>query len=187
MLIIVGYKKRVGKDEFYKTVKERFPSMDVHRVAFADSLKEEVYERLLKQDNHDISVLDNPDTKSIFRPFMQWYGTEYRRNVKLGGDPNYWIKKAELKIQNIQKMSPNSIIVVCDGRFSNEIECIKKLGGISVKISRSSVFDPNEQHPSEIALDSYEDFDYYLQNEGTLEEYKDKVESLVMALLAPNI
>jgi len=183
MVIIVGYKKRVGKDEFFHAVKEHFCDLNVHRVAFADDLKEEVYELLLKRDGHDISALDNPETKSILRPFMQWYGTEYRRNVLLGGDPDYWIKKAMDKIKIIQEQDPNAIIVVTDGRYPNEHNAVKKLGGISVKISRNSVFDPQEQHSSETALDGYEGFDFHLENEGSLDEYKQKVKNLIRQLI----
>lgn len=183
MVIIVGYKKRVGKDEFYKTVKERFPELNVYRVAFADALKEEVYERLLKHDGYDIDILDNPETKSILRPFMQWYGTEYRRNSILGGDPDYWIKKAMEKIGKIKAQDSSAIIIASDGRYPNEHDAVKEIGGISVKITRSSVFDPGEQHSSETALDEYEGFDFHIENEGTLDEYKQKVQNLINHLL----
>jgi hypothetical protein len=183
MVIIVGYKKRVGKDEFYRITKESFSSLNVHRVAFADDLKEEIYERLLKEDGHQISVLDNPETKSLLRPFMQWYGTEYRRNAILGGDPDYWIKKVLNKINTIQKQDPDSIIVITDGRYPNEHNAVKELGGVSVKISRSSVFDPQDQHSSETALDKYEGFDFHLENEGSLDEYKEKVIKLINQLI----
>jgi hypothetical protein len=183
MVIIVGYKKRVGKDEFYKTVKERFPELNVYRVAFADPLKEEIFERFLKQDGYDIGVLDNPETKPIFRPFMQWYGTEYRRNPILGGDPDYWIKKAFQKVDEIQSKDPNAIIIFCDGRYPNEIAAVKNRGGFAVKINRGSVFDPNEQHTSETALDTYAEFDYVIENESSLEDYKNKVQNLINHLL----
>lgn len=57
--------------------------------------------------------------------------------------------------------------IIPDLRFPNELEAIKKRGGITIRVVRESV--PFASHPSETALDHAE-FDYTILNNGTLDE-----------------
>jgi hypothetical protein len=207
MVIIVGYRKRVGKDSLYQIVKDLYPNKKVIRVAFADALKDEIYQKILKPNNLDKSVLELDETKAEMRPFMQWYGTQFKRNPLFNGDPDHWINKA---IEKIQNYSPNFvykilrkikcvppyflknndvIFVITDGRFSNEITKIKsELNAIAINITRDSVFDPNDQHISETELDNHLDlFDYTISNNTTIEEYRIKIKQLMDNLIHVSI
>jgi hypothetical protein len=179
MIVACCYKKRVGKDEFYKQTKALFPDKKVVRVAFADSLKDEVYDILLKPNNLPKEIMDDPEKKKILRPFLQWYGTEFKRNPDFNGNENYWIERAVEKILNIKQEDPDSIIVVTDARFVNEIRAIKNLGGYAINIIRDEVYDKNDQHPSETILDDHQYlFDFFIMNNSTLEDYKDMIEDV---------
>lgn len=97
-------------------------------------------------------------------------------------------------------LPPNWIIT--DNRFPNETKRVKKEGGITIKIER----DFNLRHPgynsleevenknielykqithySEIALDDYNEWDYIIQNNGTIEEL---IEQIRLILVKENI
>ncbi len=66
---------------------------------------------------------------------------------------------------------PNWIIT--DTRFPNEAYAIKKAGGYVIRVNRKGCMPIND-HPSEVALDSYK-FDYVIENSGGLKELLDKV------------
>lgn len=89
--------------------------------------------------------------------------------------------------------SKQPLWIITDVRFPNEVEAIKKHGGIMVRINRPSWYDqeedrlmreflkepPRAEHPSETALDNYEGFDIVIENNGTIEELTEKVKEIL--------
>lgn len=69
--------------------------------------------------------------------------------------------------------------IITDCRFPNEYEAVKKRGGIVVRIERGE--RKQDVHPSESALDDA-DFDYVIDNNGTLEDLKKKVDFLLFKI-----
>ena len=65
-------------------------------------------------------MLNSNTDKEQFRLLMQWWGTEFRRNMV---DKDYWIKKVQ---SWIDKHPEVDVILIPDLRFKNEIEWIKK-------------------------------------------------------------
>jgi hypothetical protein len=96
------------------------------------------------------------------RPFLQWWGTEYRR----ADDDNYWVKRLAEQIE----LEKPQIALITDMRFPNEMAFVKQYGE-TVKVERSGL--PEATHASETILDdvSYEDWSIILMNNGTLEEF----------------
>lgn len=81
---------------------------------------------------------------------------------------------------------PNWIIT--DVRFPNEAQAIKNRGGIVIRVNRKPEGDWGilkeyyvEKHPSEISLDDWE-FDYVINNSGTIDELVEKVENMLLQL-----
>ncbi len=184
MIIACGYKKRVGKDEFYKTASELYPFRKVVRVAFADALKDEAYELILKPNNLDRSVLDNPETKELYRPFLEWYSTEFKRNPLCNGSETYWVNKGMEKVDSILSDDPHAIVVITDCRFPNEIAEIKKRGGICLHISRENIPGPTTTHLSQMLMDqNLGMFDYRIDNNGTIEEYHEKIKDFLRGII----
>jgi len=180
MIISLGYRRQVGKDLFYSLTKQYITGRNVHRVAFADALKDEVYERILKPDGLSRDLLDQVGKKEIFRPMLQWYATSYKRNAEVGGYSNYWIDRGIEKVLSLQEQDPSAIIIVSDVRFYNEILALKNLGAIAVKINRKVEETESSQHISETSLDDFTYmFDIIIDNNGTIEEYKDKIIDLI--------
>jgi len=122
-------------------------------------------------DEH-ADIQEKPDETAVtVRRLLQWWGTEYRRSQ----DPDYWTKAWDRKIHQYDLATTD--ILVDDIRFANELETLKADGGLIVKIERPG-FNGAGNHASETSLDNYTDWDYTLHNDGTLEQFLDKVTAL---------
>jgi len=125
-----------------------------------------------------------------YREFLQKLGTEaLRSNLH----ENVWINAlfSDYKAKTVavgtsefditeKDEFPNWIIT--DTRFPNEMDAVKSKNGLVIKVERSlklrKGYDtPNETdlHPSETSLDNYTEWDYVIENNGTLEELRAKV------------
>lgn len=118
----------------------------------------------------------NGQTAVTVRRILQWWGTEYRR----AEDPDYWTKAWGRKVS--QYDVNNMYVLVDDVRFINELNAIKEHGGLIVKIERPG-FDGANNHSSETSLDDYAAWDGKIINDGTLKEFKTKVETLGGSLM----
>lgn len=168
MRLVVGLsgKKRSGKDFACAVMRSKGweDAIDVHRLAFADALKEELARAC------GVTVQFIEEHKDDFRLGLQWWGTQWRRN--LCGN-NYWLERASEALAETH----SQVVVVPDVRFPNEAEWVRGHGGLVVRINRTAGLLPAEDiHESETALDDYE-FDYVLQNDMT-ENFRDEVEGL---------
>lgn len=131
------------------------------------------------------------------RKILQLFGTEGGRTVH----PNIWVNAlfADYK-PTLTKESKNNLIghlsrpkqfqnkeieyrlpnwVITDCRFVNEANAAKERDGILINVIRDIPRDPAiSQHASETALDYY-DFDYVLDNNGTIPELAEKVAKIL--------
>jgi hypothetical protein len=111
------------------------------------------------------------------RQFLQYVGTEWAR----AKNPNVWI---DLAMEEIRSHPLSTPLFVSDVRFPNEMEALKREGFVLVKIERDddkkSYFGVgSEQHASETALNgSDKDWDIIIKNNGTLQEFYDKLKHL---------
>ena len=126
------------------------------------------------------------------RKVLQHLGTEGCRVI----DPDIWIRKfmevsTRLLSDDKMKYSPyngltwggnptNTKAVVCaDCRFNNELKYIKEYGGIFIKVERPSAGLEGEfathQSESETVKMMDNNFDYVIQNTGTLDDLRDKI------------
>lgn len=133
------------------------------------------------------------------RKLLQLLGTDCGRKII---HPNIWVNalfsdyKAGFEFlpqSNGNKIKtpiyPNWIIT--DVRFPNEVEAIKKRGGIVIRVDRPCKecggmgyhkMDCNvgrTEHESEYALDNYEGFDHVIENDGTIEDLLEKVKTIL--------
>ena len=178
---------RSGKDTIAGFLKEA----GYERLAFADALRDVIY-RLNPQIEVGFQTTDrygNPseiiehfrlqqiiDTdgwemaKSAIpeiRRLMQVMGTEAGRNI-LGTD--IWVDVVMRQI----KENPDKKYVITDLRFHNELAALDQYGPdvLFVKVKRPGV-GPINDHPSDAGLADTE-FDVILENDGSLEELRDK-------------
>lgn len=157
--IVIGLsgKKRAGKDFACAAMRSKGweDGIDVHRLAFADALKQEL------ADACGVDVQFIEENKDAFRLGLQWWGTQWRRGLCR---QEYWLDKASEALAK----TGSPVVVVPDVRFPNEAQWIKSNGGVLVRINRTSGLRPAEDaHESETALDNYESFDFVFENDMT--------------------
>lgn len=104
------------------------------------------------------------------RDMLQKIGTEAMRN-NLHQD--VWVNALMIDYVRGSQLETLPNWVITDCRFLNEAAAIKRKKGIIVRVERPNIMT-NDMHQSEIELDRY-DFDYVIQNDGTLEELTEKV------------
>ena len=140
MIIGLCGSARSGKDTFYEISREILSERGIEskRVAFADKLKEECSDLLVK--NTGISPFTTcSKEKEIIRPLLVSYGTHIRRKL----DENCWIDAIKKKVLDLTKK--NVIVFITDVRYPNELEWVNDLSGKSVFISRYGTADANEE------------------------------------------
>lgn len=123
---------------------------------FKDALDEELrdlYPEMLAHFHMSMGIpgatdiLSHKPTPTVIRELKQKHGTDVRR----GTDPDYWVKKWVHKYQNM--FSDN--VCVDDVRFYNEVDVVKRFGGLLIRLVRSDE-TAGGGHESETALDDYE-------------------------------
>lgn len=139
---IIGFvgPKQVGKDTALNVLRDMYHHQQFLRVCFADKTKEEVAKAC------GVSLAFIEANKALFRPVLQWWGTDFKR--KLYGD-DHWIKAWEKKVNYIQSMHPDVIIVATDVRFLNEAVCINNCRGMLIRIQSVNKDFEEDLHQSE--------------------------------------
>jgi hypothetical protein len=178
MLVALNGAKGSGKDTVASILIEGY---DFKRLAFADKLKESAaaiwnihpstWDGLKNLEHSDVSIRifgGKIRAKVSVREFLQRYGTEAHRDV-FGKD--FWVDHA------LKGINPNDNIVITDCRFENEIERVKSLGGVVVRIIRDEL-SLNDNHASEVEPPPHL-IDYYLDNNETLEKLYSEVDKLI--------
>ena len=193
VLIGLGHKCRQGKNTVADVMKAQNNQIKLY--AFADELKmycKEHHKQLVHQwsediNTHNIRSLNPPKDDPIYgyTQILQWYGTDVARK----SDPDTWIKALEARL----RLEVPSVAVITDVRFPNEAAYVKEKGGYMVNVIRlnkdGSQFldagrDPN--HPSEVALDDYEGYDFTIEvKDGNFEDLRRKAIG-VWNLVDPN-
>jgi len=164
---IVGYKKS-GKDTLCNLLLEDWQNITPKRFAFADPLKKDIADWL------KITVEDINRNKELFRPILQWYGTEYRR----AQDEQYWVKRTVETILRSCPLQENTLAIITDVRFHNEAEMIRDCGGLLVRIDRGS---SNDEHASEVNVSKIP-VDKVIDNTGDLVHLEKQAKELRMAI-----
>ena len=119
---------------------------------------------------------------STLREVLQIVGTELLRE---GFNKNVHVASTMANIKDKDN------VIITDLRFPNEMEAVKKRGGITIRVNRpcdicggsgyhkmSCPVSKSGEHYSEIALDSAE-FDYVIENSGSIEELIEKVREIL--------
>lgn len=126
---------------------------------------------------------------------LQQWGTEVGRRAF---HDDIWIASIENQLRSVK-----DDIVISDCRFPNELKSIKRAGGITIRVSRGSnpdwydaavalnkgyytagykdarkTLDDMGIHASEYSSVGL-DYDYYLENNGSIDELHRKVDSII--------
>lgn len=205
MIIGISSKKGGGKDTAYQMIYNQDPLKFWENRKFADPLKDTVCIILNcsreKLEDREFKKLPlgkewwyyKIDGKMI--PFNTYKGNEKQNLVKLtprkllqllGTEagrqiihPNIWINSL---FSEYRPSKSNWIIT--DLRFPNEAKAIQNRGGFLMRINRPH--NQEDPHKSEVALDNWEEWDAVIENNGTLEQFEDRVIAQYKKLLNSN-
>lgn len=135
---------------------------DVNISHFADILKEAV-RHLLVVDEWATNTQEGKKSHiewlgMTVREFLQKFGTAMR-NI----DNDFWVKVLWAHIDDVWDN-----VIIADVRYPNEAKSIKDRDGILVRIDRKGA--GAGEHTSETALDDYNNWDYHIKNDGSLED-----------------
>jgi len=179
MVNIIGItgRKRHGKDTLGDYLVKNH---EYTKIGFADALKDacrEIFGFNEEQLYGDLKEVDDPFWKTSPRKVLQYVGTDLFRDriseilPEVGQD--IWIKVVENKILN----EPNKKYVITDVRFQNELDFIKRMRGLVIKVQRDVKSEESTcNHVSESYIDNLV-VNATIKNDGTLEELYEKLDT----------
>lgn len=179
-VIGISAKAGAGKDTAYNLLKDSLETKGykITRLAFADKLKEALgiifgfnVDRLMwDYDYKQGNTLDDgsPDPACEMlgmnrRVIMQLFGTEAMRQ---GLHPDIWIIALKLAI-NRGEYDEYDVGVLTDCRFVNELQFVKDMDGLVVKVERHgdvSTLIEDVDHASETEWEKWTDWDATVEN-----------------------
>lgn len=166
--MIVGLlgRARSGKDTFASRLEAR----GFVRTSFAQPLKDACRVLFGLTDAHlgdlkDVADPNLPTRSATPRQILQEFGTDVMR--KHYGD-GFWVDRF------VRDLPPGNVVVT-DVRFQNEVDALRGLGGVIIKIERPG--EPKMSHASEQVDDISADL--VVVNDGSLEDFIAKVDELI--------
>lgn len=209
MVIAISGKAQSGKDTIFKMIQKCiylsnnpegesiFNNQTLVTKEFTTNCYKQSFAEFLKQASsvileHDRDEFEDSEYKNsaidwlncsgkvkgkiTVREFLQHFGSAMRETF----GESFWA-------QTILSIIPDDDLEECinvftDLRYKVELEELKKAypDTILIRVNRREI--PLMQHSSEIDLDDYKDWDYVIENNGTLDELYSKVESICKEL-----
>lgn len=173
-IIGFGHKAQSGKDTAgqHLAMKYGFATVSfAHRLREAASLVTKIP---LEEFYGDNKLKFNKLWQMTHREILQRFGTDALRNHF---DENVWVKAAMVNL------TPLGSYVFTDVRFPNEAGAIKAAGGTVIRIDRKcDDYTIDRNHPSETSLDEWNDWDYIVDNNGTLREFHENLDTIMQEL-----
>lgn len=205
MIIGLSAWKRSGKDAASDLLVNEFK---FKKVSFANTLKDMVAEQydIPRSSLDDQNLKEAPLFQYPVAPqdaFSKMIADFLQKEFKADGNGKlYWTPRALAILEGSVKRSvnaaywtsralsqikPGDLVVISDLRYKSEASQIRgyanAIGQKSLLIRINRFDESPSSDPSERDLDDYQQFDAVIENRGTLEEYLEKVSSLVFSKL----
>lgn len=160
MLIGLVGKKGVGKDTVADYIVQQHGFV---KRAFADPIKEActIIFQLAPEQLSDRLLKEKVDERFGMSPrkMMQWLGTDVvRQQIR----DDFWVQHF------MAWYTPGSNVVVPDIRFQDELDAVKRLGGIVIRITRPGAAE--DKHISETGVDSLTGVHEVVCNDSSITE-----------------
>ena len=208
MIISISGKIGSGKDTIAEIIKEKMPAAEWEVKKFAGKLKEvatlltsipidKFEDQSFKQTSLPSEWNDTDNEPMTVRDLLQKLGTEAMRQ---GLHENVWVNAlfSDYIPTNLQEVSDelaplyptrpmirNSVTpliypnwIITDTRFPNEIDACVNRGAMTILVQRDSGNHIGIAHTSETALDDYNQWDYIIDNTGSVENLRRKVHEI---------
>ena len=185
MLVGIAGRKGVGKDTVADYLVQHHGYV---RKSFADPIKTTVVD-LFRLEPHqmegDEKEAIDPRHNLSPRQMMQLVGTDmFRRMVR----DSFW---TDYFTEWFLRQPDGTRVVVPDVRFQNEVDVIKSLGGIVIRIDRNNdTVDGRhllkDMHESEIGVSSLQQIDQVIMNDDTITHLCENIERLLYSYKALN-
>ena len=184
--IIVGIsgKAESGKNSFAELARKAEHNLIAFDFAFANEVK-----RLALELGWD----EWKDEKG--RVGLIWLGEGAREHF----NKDIWIKKLQQNMREIIKQSSciinkdYAVFFVTDMRYESELLSLKELSisvdaeFYSIRVERplheNKLTPEQRKNQSETSLDNYQEFNYIVVNEGTIDDFKEKVHKVMDDIL----
>ena len=178
LIFIISGKAQAGKDTTANFIKEYALNNNLKTINLQFSSYIKMYAKGIT--NWDGSEDNKP------RTLLQSLGEDIRTNI----DKYFFINR--IKEDIIVYSNYFNIITISDARLPEELDKIKEFFPKAIKIH---IIRPNfnpyktveeKNHPTELALDNYQKFEYLIENDSTLDNLKMKVNELLNSLNVKN-
>jgi hypothetical protein len=201
MIISISGKIGSGKDTIAKLYQEMYPEYNWINKKWAGKLKdvaeiisgipkEKFEDQEFKKTNMGIEWatwypnIDRPELMTV-RDFLQILGTEAMRE---GLHKNTWVNAllADYKAYNVSTDEDGNVTyrmphwLITDTRFPNELAAVREKGGIAIKVVRDNTTDIGATHSSETALDHITNWNYVIDNNGSIEDLKQQLSRIIL-------
>ena len=165
-IFILSGKAESGKNECASIIKTYYNNLGLKTVVIS-------YAYYLKLYAKEVLGWDGSESTKP-RDFLQQVGVELIKN-KI--NPNMLIDRV---IDDIKVYSYFfDVIVISDARFVDEISVVKNsfsnVSVIHINGKDNSLTDEQRVHSTEIGLDSYDDYDFIINNDGSKDELKKNI------------
>lgn len=144
--------------EKYKNSSTRYKWSDMPGVVTNEEVFNAVDKFLQKKQelvgpHYTLPITFKKDNFMNAREVLQYVGTDIFRKMNSWCWSNYLMEKI--------KQDGAKIAIVADARFINELDAIKRVGGVNIKLTKGSGKD---SHPSENDFLSYQEWDAIIDN-----------------------
>ena len=162
MIVGLGHYARTGKDEAALAL----VADGWQRVSFADPVRE-----LTLATNPQIARLVNVGgwDQAKVHPTVVHVMEDIGRIIRRDFGPDAFIDAA---LRRITKLN----VVVTDVRYPNEVQRLRELDAVLIKVERPGV---GPSRPSDRHLIGYRGWDHHLENDGTVEQLHDRIRQIV--------
>jgi len=182
MIHLIGMSGRrgSGKDTVARLLQQQQPERIWQIRSFGDSIKsvcaaltgEEVAPYYTQKGKAQLV----PAFKRTRGEMLQQVGSALR-----AWEPLVWVDAFLAALPN------DACVLVPDVRFANEADPIRARGGLMLRIEGDPLHQRgdgtrDDNHPSEIAMDGYQHFDFTIHNTGSFKELEQQVKQLVKQL-----
>lgn len=176
-----------GKDTAAKVIKKHLLFVKTIKLAFADPVKKIVKTMFPKVKHRDLfgpskfrneiieGAFDENGNPLTIRKALLYIGTSVGRKY----NPNCWIDNMNSRINKAS--NKYDCIIITDCRFPNEFDALKKQDFFMINVIRDNENKIN--HVSETTQDTITNFDFVIDNNGTLSDLENLIEKQLLPAL----